>query len=380
MNFMVFSGLKRSQSTVTALSLGEGPGTRRPQLHADQSFALGSAPPITIASMESLRGILNFARTAELGSFAAAARELGITAVAVSQNISRLEASLGVRLLARSTRALSLTAEGEAFLAQCKGPLAALDSACQSAREDASVAGGLVRASVVSPLAFLYLVPLLGKFYSRYPGVRLELELSEDSTPLINKRFDVGIRVGAMQDASFVARPLGPLRLPLCASPTYLAAHGIPEGVAALQSDDHQLLALHISGQEQPAPFLLQSRSEGARSLQMQPTANKARLACSDFRSLLQAACDGLGIAQLPQPLALPALRDGRLRCILLENAPEGWQLFIHYPSRRQLPARVRAFVDFCIEHLGGHADLIADLAPYAAQASTSAQRHTLKP
>jgi DNA-binding transcriptional LysR family regulator len=318
--------------------------------------------------MESLRGILNFTRTAELGSFAAAARELGISAVAVSQNISRLETALGVRLLARSTRALSLTAEGEAFLAQCKGPLAALDAACKSAREDATTAGGLVRASVVSPIASLYLVPLLPKFFERHPQIRLELELSEDSTPLIHKRFDVGIRVGAMQDAAFVARPLGPLRLPLCASPAYLQARGMPDSLEALQSGAHEMLALHISGQEQPTPFIVQARSDGARAIQMLPTAGKARVACSDFRSLLQAATDSLGIAQLPQPLALPALRAGTLQCVLPAHAPEGWQIFIHYPSRKHLPARVRAFVDFCIEHLGGHADLIADLSPFVAK------------
>jgi DNA-binding transcriptional LysR family regulator len=331
-----------------------------------------------IAGVESLRGILNFTRTAELGSFAAAARELGVSAVAVSQNISRLEAALGVRLLARSTRALALTAEGDAFLAQCKGPLAALDAACRSAREDASTPSGLVRASVVSPLAFLYLVPLLPTFFKRHPQIRVELELSEDSAPLIAKRFDVGIRVGAMQDAAFVARPLGPLRLPLCASPTYLAERGVPANLEALQGDAHELLALHISGKEQPTPFILQARNDGARSMQMLATGNRARLACSDFRTLHQACVDGLGIAQLPQPLALPALRAGALRVVLPSHAPEGWQLFIHYPSRKQLPARVRAFVDFCIEHLGGHADLIAGLDAFVATAPSPRRRHAV--
>ena len=317
--------------------------------------------------MHSLRGILNFTRAAELGSFAAAARELGVSAVAVSQNISRLEAGLGVRLLARSTRALSLTPEGEAFLEQCRTPLAALDAACQAARDDAHQAGGLVRASLVSPVAFLYVVPLLPRFFERHPHIRLELELSEDSSPLIAKRFDVGIRVGAMQDADFVARALGPLRLPLCASPAYLAKHGVPTSPEALQSAAHALLALQIAGQVQPIPFIVQARRDGARALQMLPTAGQCRLACNDYRSLLQACVDGLGIAQLPQPLALAALRAGTLRCLLPVHAPEGWQLFIHYPSRKQLPARVRAFVDFCIAELGGHADLSVDLSPFAA-------------
>jgi DNA-binding transcriptional LysR family regulator len=317
--------------------------------------------------MHSLRGILNFTRAAELGSFAAAARELGISAVAVSQNISRLEATLGVRLFARSTRALALTPEGSAFLEQCREPLAALDAACQSAHDDARVASGLVRASLVSPVAFLYLVPLLPTFFKRHPQIRLELELSEDSSPLINKRFDVGIRVGALQDAGFVARPLGPMRLPLCASPDYLADHGVPDNLEALAAPGHHLLALHVSGQAQPMPFILQARRDGARSLQLLPTAGVCRLACNDYRSLLHACISGLGIAQLPQPLALDSLRSGALRSVLPTHAPEGWQLFLHFPSRKQLPARVRAFVDFCIEHFGGHADLSADLSAYAA-------------
>jgi DNA-binding transcriptional LysR family regulator len=314
--------------------------------------------------MQSLRGILNFTRTAELGSFAAAARELGISPVAVSQNISRLELALGVRLLARSTRALQLTPEGQAFLEQCKGPLALLDAACKDVANDAQQASGKVRASVISPIAFLYLIPLLPKFYARYPDIRLELELSEDSTSLINKRFDVGIRVGALDDAAFVARPLGPIRLLLCASPGYLKKHGIPKNLDSLQT--HQTLFLQISGREQQQPFIVQARSDGARSVQM--LSYPAHFICNDFRGLLQACQDDLGIAQLPQPLALPALKTGQLKTILPQHQLEGWQIFIHYPSRKQLPARVRAFVDFCIEHFGGHADLSADTAEFVVE------------
>ena len=313
--------------------------------------------------MQSLRGILNFTRTAELGSFAAAARELGISPVAVSQNISRLEQGLGVRLLARSTRALQITPEGQAFLEQCKGPLAQLDAACKDASSDAKDASGKLRVTIISPLAFLYLVPLLPKFFARYPNIQLELELSEDSTSLIAKRFEVGIRVGALNDAAFVARPLGPMRLLLCASPAYLAQRAVPSNLHDLAS--HALLQLQISGREQATPFYVQTRSDGARSMQMVQL--PGRFICNDFRSLLQACIDGVGIAQIPQPLALPALRDGHLKTVLPDYMLDGWQLFIHYPSRKQLPARVRAFVDFCIEHFGGHADLSADVSAFSA-------------
>lgn len=314
--------------------------------------------------MQSLRGILNFTRTAELGSFAAAARELGISAVAVSQNISRLELALGVRLLARSTRALQLTPEGLAFLEQCKGPLALLDAACKDVASDAQRASGKLRATIISPVAFLYLIPLLPKFSQRHPDIQLELELSEDSVQLIPKRFDVGIRVGAMNDAAYVARPLGPLRLPLCASPKYIQANGIPKSLDDLSK--HRMLMLQITGREQPTPLFLQTRSDGARSMQM--LAPPAYFVCNDFRSLRDACIDGVGIAQLPQPLALHALKQGRLKTLLPQHLFEGLQLFIHYPSRKQLPMRVRVFVDFCIEHFGGHPDLTADLSGFTAK------------
>jgi DNA-binding transcriptional LysR family regulator len=312
--------------------------------------------------MQTLRGILNFTRTAELGSFAAAARDLGISSVAVSQNITRLEESLGVRLLARSTRALQITPEGQAFLEQCKGPLAQLDAACKDVSTDVMHPTGNLRVTIISPLAFQYLIPLLPTFFKRYPDIRLELELSEDSTSLIAKRFDVGIRVGALDDAAFVARPLGPLKLPLCASPKYLAKYGAPRTLPDL--GNHALLQLQITGREQPTPFYLQNLGGGARSMQMLQL--PGQFVCNDFRGLQQACTDGLGIAQLPHPMVLTALREGKLKTLLPEYMLEGWQLFLHYPSRKQLPARVRVFVDFCVEHFGGHADLSADISAFS--------------
>jgi DNA-binding transcriptional LysR family regulator len=318
--------------------------------------------------MQTLRGILNFTRAAELGSFAKAGVELGISPVAVSQNISRLEAALGVRLLARSTRALQLTPEGLAFLEQCKQPLALLDAACKEVSSDARRASGKLRATVVSPVAYLYLIPLLSTFHQRYPDIRLELELSEDSSPLIPKRFDVGIRVGALNDAAFVARPLGPLRLPICASPKYLTERGVPATLDDLAK--HRLLMLQISGREQTTPFIVQTRGgeagAGARSMQFLQL--PAYFICNDFRSLAHACSDGLGIAQLPQPVALPLLKSGQLKVLLPDSVAENIQLFIHYPSRKQLPVRVRAFVDFVVEHFAGHPDLTADISGFVAQ------------
>lgn len=174
--------------------------------------------------------------------------------------------------------------------------------------------------------------------------------LSEDASPLIAKRFDVGIRVGALNDAAFVARPLGPLRLLLCASPAYVAAHGVPQNLDDLTL--HRLLLLQVTGQEQPTPFIVQARSDGARNMRFLQL--QGRFTCNDFQGLTRACADGLGIAQLPQPQVLPLLRTGQLNVLLPDSVAEGIQLFIHYPSRKQLPARVRVFVDFVVEHFAG--------------------------
>ena len=155
--------------------------------------------------------------------------------------------------------------------------------------------------------------------------------------------------------ANFVARPLEPMRMLLCAAPAYLSVRGVPQTVDALST--HDLLQLQTAGREQPMPYYLQTRSGGGRN--MQTLQLPPRFLCNDFRGLAHACIAGVGIAQLPQPLVLAALRAGTLKTLLPDNMPEGLQLFIHYPSRKQLPARVRVFVDFCIEHFGGHPDFL---------------------
>lgn len=313
-------------------------------------------PPV-----HSLRGIENFVQTAESGSFAKAAVVLGVTPVAVSENISRLERSLGVRLLARSTRHLRLTPEGEAFLEQCSKPLRALADACRHTSSAVSSPQGLVRVTMVSAVGHLFVVPELPQFFARYPGISLELDLNEETSGLIAQRFDVGIRVGPLNDAAFVARPLGPLRLPMVASAAYLAQHGAPMVLDDLTS--HQLLQQQIPGRDQRFWLAKEQDSNGARLRILQLP---ARLVCNNQQSLLRACLDGLGIAQLPQPLVLPALRSGALRQVLAQHAPDGLQIYLYYPSRKQLPARVRAFVDFFTQGLVGHADFV-DLWPEPA-------------
>jgi DNA-binding transcriptional LysR family regulator len=316
--------------------------------------------------MESLRGMVSFVQTARSGSFVKAAEVLGVSSVAVSRNVARLEEKLKLRLFARTTRHLSLTAEGAALLAQCEAPLEQLDAAFRGSRDAAGEAEGVVRVTAVSPYVRAYLAPSLAAFHAQYPKVELDIECSEQATDLVAGRFDVGIRVGPMQDAAFVARPLGPLHLVLCAAPAFLARGPLPP---AGELAHRHGLGLKRVGDSQAAPWRLQ---EGQRH-EVLPVAGPLR--CNDFMTLATACAAGLGVAQLPMVLALPMLRDCSLQMLWPERAPQGLHLFLHYPDR-QLPARVRVFVDFVLQAHQAHPDLA--LTPL--QFSAMAPRQTAPP
>lgn len=308
--------------------------------------------------MESLRGMVSFVQTARCGSFARAADVLGVSAVAVSRNVARLEAQLNVRLFARTTRRLSLTAEGDALLAQCEAPLAALDTAFSHARGGAETATGTVRVTAVSPYVHGYLAPSLGAFHNRFPQVALEIECSEQVSDMVAGRFDVGIRVGPLEDAGFVARPIGPLALALCASPQFLARRGLPTDIAELAG--RHGLALKPTGGAQTTPWWLQDE----KNIVQLPVGGP--LICNDFATLAAASAAGVGVAQLPLVAALPLLRTGALQVLHPHRSPRHLQLFLHYLDR-QLPARVRVFVDFVLETARNHPDLALTPDRFAA-------------
>lgn len=314
--------------------------------------------------MESLRGMVSFVQTARCGSFARAAEELGVSSVAVSRNVSRLEAQLNVRLFARTTRQLSLTAEGAALLARCEAPLEQLDAAFKDTRGAADAPAGTVRLTAVSPYVRAYLAPCLADFHARHPQVALDIECSEQVTDLVAGRFDVGIRVGPLRDAGFVARPLGPLALALCAAPAFLARPDLPRSMADLARLHG--LGLKPTGEARAAPWRLQ---DGPGHVEL-PVAGPLR--CNDFAALTAACAAGLGVAQVPLVVALPLLRTGALQVLRPELAPQGLHLFLHYPDR-QLPARVRVFVDFVLETARPHPDLALTPADFTPRVTTSA-------
>lgn len=312
--------------------------------------------------MKTLRGIASFVAVARTGSFTAAARSEGISAVAVGKNVSTLERHLGVRLVQRSTRRLSLTPEGVAFHQRCAGPLRELEAAQSQAQGSASALSGLLKVTCVSPIATGYLVPMLGEFRMRHPGVRVELHLDDAVTDLIEHGYDLSVRVGPRPDSSLVSRPVAAFAFVLCASPAYLAARRAPVTLDELAG--HDCIRLRRAGRAAPFPWFV-AGLEPAVAQRLD-----GGVTVSTFEASLAAAEHGLGIACLPLPLALEPIRAGRLRVVLPAHVDSSLTLCLHYPSRRNLPARTRAFIDFVSERLGAQRDLTTPpavlLAPLA--------------
>jgi DNA-binding transcriptional LysR family regulator len=302
--------------------------------------------------MDSIRGVLGFVRTVAAGSFAGAAKELGVTPVAVSKNVRRLERELGVRLLQRSTRRLSLTEEGRLFHERCLGPLQALESAHEAVKQEASSPAGVVRMTCVSPFGRSYVVPLLPQFAQHYPKIRVELDVDDTVVDMIARRYDLGVRVGALRDSDRVVREIAPLPFVVCGAPAYLSAHGAPETLADLRH--HNCLRTRGPGSGRPMPWVLGSERT------VVPV--EGTLVCNDLTALVAAALHANGLVLAPVPLILPLLRSGALVPVLTDWLGHGAHVYLHYPNRRDLPARVRTLVNFLLAALRSNPDLTSDV------------------
>jgi LysR family transcriptional regulator, transcriptional activator for dmlA len=316
--------------------------------------------------VKGISGAVGFVRTVEAGSFAGAAKKLGITPVAVSKNVQRLEQRLGVRLLRRSTRKLSLTEEGRLYYERCVGPLRELESAESAITEKGRSPTGTIRVTSLSPFGRTYVLPLIPAFSRLYPGIELELRLDDAVTDMIAGNYDVGIRAGEARDGSMVMREVAPLNFVVCGAPSYFAERGIPLTVADLAK--HNCLRLRGRG---PATHSLEWRL-GPTGPADSPSI-KGNFLAHDITTLVTAAVYGQGLVFAPLPLVLPLFRTGELRPVLPECVPQPARIFIHYLSRKHLPARVKAFVNFMLEHLRSNPDLTSDpqalLAPFVSLA-----------
>jgi DNA-binding transcriptional LysR family regulator len=286
-------------------------------------------------------GLIAAVQAADSGSFSSAAKVLDLTPAAVSKNVASLEAQLGVRLFNRTTRQLSLTDEGRAFVAQAREGLESLESASALATQHTRPSG-LVRVNCAVGFGRRYLLPLLPAFYAQHPDVQVELSLNDQTVDLVREGFDVGIRGGSQPPEGMVARKICDIPAVLVATPKYLKARGTPKQYTDLQS--HDLLRVKFtSGRMNPWLFKDKDRVvtfEGGR----------VKLLISDPEIVLDAALLHLGIARMGRHHAHEALARGQLLEVLPRSHVTGdAQMAMFYPHRAGLAPRVRVWVDFML-------------------------------
>ena len=304
--------------------------------------------------MDQLRSLRVFVQVVAEGSFAGAARTLDLAPAVVTRAISDLEEHLGTRLLNRTTRSLALTEIGEAYLERARLVLAELNDADTLANSSASQVRGKLRVLCPPAFAVHQLAKHLPKFRALYPHIGLELE-TPGPVSGADENFDVSIvSVGqqAMQ-GDFVARPIASSRFVLCASPAYLNAKGRPQ-----QPDDllpHDGLLLSVAATRRELTLFRQSPDTHAGAInRVNLVLPPAALATSQIEVVHAAALAGLGVGGLPSFVAEAALRDGRLERVLGDWHAGSLRLYVAIPTRKLVPARTRAFVDFLVQTFGG--------------------------
>lgn len=293
-----------------------------------------------------VRAILSFVEAAHLNNFSAAARKLGISAAAVSKNIASLEVVLGVRLMNRTTRKISLTEEGQVFLYQAKIALDALELAADNIIERKMDTIGHVRISTSAAFGRYQILPILPGLLSHYPSLSVEVDFDDRITDLVQDGYDLAIRGGRILDSSLISRPVCKLKTVIVASPEYLAKNGTPKTPDELSQ--HRLIARRFLGNRVD---LWGFKQPDGSLVSFEPT--PAALTLSAPEAVVQAACSGLGIAQVGVHNALKHFQNGTLKVVLLDQHDSGnYEMVIQYPHRALIAPRVKVTVDYLLAAL----------------------------
>src|SRR5215831_15293398 len=294
-----------------------------------------------------LDGVEAFLSVAQHRSFRRAAAEFGVTPSAISQAVRALEARIGALLFIRTTRSVGLTEAGERFLSRARPAFEELVAASGAARELGQRPAGLLRLTVPRTVVPILLEPLVASFCRAYPEVEVEIATSEELVDPAAEGFDAGIRLGQFIAADMVAvRLTKPLPFIIVGSPAYLARSGRPERPDDLRQ--HACLRLRRSN----GALALWSLNDNGRAIEI---AVSGPLIANDFPTLLGAAVEGVGLAQVPAPLATGAVTAGKLVRVLEQFAPMTPGVFLYYPSHRQIMPKLRAFIDH-VKRLGRQA------------------------
>lgn len=291
--------------------------------------------------MDVLKGMTIFAEVAKQQGFAPAARALNLSTSAVSRYVIDLEAWLGVQLLQRTTRKLSLTADGAMYLERCQQVLADVDDIKNMAGNARTEPRGVLKITAPVFLAKDALQELLPGYLNTYPEVSIELVAADRFVDLVAEGFDLAIRAGQLADSTLVARRLMDVKLALVASPAYLAANGSPASVAEFKTHNCLVDTVAKYGDRWP----IGDGSNVRPLVQGNVRTNSGEI----VRAL---AVAGHGIALLPKFMVMKELNDGRLVSLLGGDIDTGAGLYAVYPQRRHVSATVRSFIDYLVDHL----------------------------
>lgn len=278
-----------------------------------------------------------FAEVVRAGSFVSAAEGLGMSKAAVSRHIGELESRLGVRLLHRTTRRLSLTEEGHVFQARCAEILDSVSEAEDEISAQTGTASGLLKISAPTTFGIRHLAPLWGAFRERHPKVTLDITLSDRVADLVEEGYDLAIRIGRLANSSLISRKLAVTRMVLCASPHYLEQHGIPRHPQEL--GEHSILAYSYWSDKDEWHF---AGPEGTVSARTRPC-----LTTNSGDTCRAAALAHQGVILQPSFLVNEDLDAGTLVELMPEYKTVELGIFAVYPSRKHVPAKVRALIDF---------------------------------
>ena len=283
-------------------------------------------------------------RVADLGSISAAARSLDLSVAVASQRLQRLEKSLGVRLLHRTTRRLRLTREGAALVEGGRPLVQDLEALAGGLQEGAGEVSGTLNVSVPASFGRQYISPLLPEFLGRHPRLKLSIDLSDQMRDLVREGFDLAIRVGDLHDSTLVAKRIARSQRVLCASPAYLKRRGVPKTPEDLTAHDCLPLSRDGSG------VLWRLRDPGGKEVAVRV---RGPLESNLGEVLRDAAVAGLGIALQSTWHVCEDLRAGRLQLVLPRYSPPESGIYAVMPQRRLVLPRARAFADFLAERFG---------------------------
>ncbi|AEK63030.1 LysR family transcriptional regulator [Collimonas fungivorans] len=302
--------------------------------------------------MDRLVAMQVFVEVADRGSLTAAADKLDMSRAMVSRYLAELEEWVGARLFHRTTRKLSLTSAGSDTLPRCRQMLDMAGEIQASAATPQHTPRGTLRLTCSMSLGQAYLAPLLARFLKRYPGTAIDMLLVDRAVNLVEERVDLAIRITNALDPNLIARKLAVCRSVVCASPAYLDEHGTPKTAEDLAL--HNCLTYSYFGKS-----LWEFEKDGAPVT----VPVGGNMSANESSVLLEAAVAGAGISLQPVYAATGLLRSGKLRALLGEYQPREMSIYGVYASRRQMPAILRAMLDFLVEEFSADTDWATPVA-----------------